>query len=398
MTVYVITGTNADETIGTAGSSDSVTSTGPDNRATGTPDIIKAKGGDDIVSAGDGDDEVWLGSGNDTFDWGSVPGVGTGSDNVDGGSGLDTVNFKGFGGQFSLTADGSHAIFANEPFSVDLNRIETVNLRGGLGTDFIDIGDLSGTHVKKVNIDLSAPLGPGQGDGDPDFINLSATNGADAVSVKAAAEGIRVNGLAASVGIAHADAGLDYVNIHLGRGNDSADASKVGDAIGVGLFGGAGNDSMTGGKLGDDLYGGRGKDWLRGGAGEDNLMGGDFWSGPDNTADKLAGGGGADAFWLTLAKSAGGADTILDFEPGLDTIFLAFAELDAALGGTTFNGDLHFAVGKPGDADDVIIYHSGTGKLWFDADGSGDGKAELLGILDKNLALTGDDFTLPPLM
>ena len=66
-------------------------------------DTINALGGDDEVNGNKGDDIAFLGDGNDVFGW--VPG--DGSDFVDGGAGLDTLDFDG------ANADENIQIFAN---------------------------------------------------------------------------------------------------------------------------------------------------------------------------------------------------------------------------------------------------------------------------------------------
>lgn len=106
------------------------------------------------------------------------------------------------------------------------------------------------------------------------------------------------------------------------------------------LLGGRGNDILRGlqdidlllGGFGDDiLQGGTGRDRLFGGAGRDTLIGGngiDFLSGGFGD-DLLNGGGGCDIFSLRLR---GGSDTIQDFNPGDDLMFLvgrlSFDQLD----------------------------------------------------------------------
>lgn len=47
---------------------------------------------------------------------------------------------------------------------------------------------------------------------------------------------------------------------------------------------------------------------------------------------------------------------------------------------------------KAHDADDRLVYDSGTGKLFYDADGTGAGKAVLLAQLTKGLKMTSADF------
>ena len=48
----------------------------------------------------------------------------------------------------------------------------------------------------------------------------------------------------------------------------------------------------------------------------------------------------------------------------------------------------------PLDADDRILYDASTGKLYFDADGSGAGAAVQFAILSGSPALNASDFTV----
>ena len=82
--------------------------------------------------------------------------------------------------------------------------------------------------------------------------------------------------------------------------------------IGRILKGGNGADVLTGGRGNDTLYGENGSDRLSGGDGKDVLIGG-------QGNDRLTGGADADIF--SFAKN-GGADTITDFQNGIDHLQL----------------------------------------------------------------------------
>ena len=109
------------------------------------------------------------------------------------------------------------------------------------------------------------------------------------------------------------------------------------------IFGGDGNDTLKGetaqnattsgndrlhGEAGDDiLLGGGSSDLLYGGAGNDRLAGG-------NGGDYLTGGIGADVFVFRYATDPAtaetwGADTVNDFQLGIDHIALEFGAWDA---------------------------------------------------------------------
>jgi VCBS repeat-containing protein len=85
------------------------------------------------------------------------------------------------------------------------------------------------------------------------------------------------------------------------------------------LYGLDGHDLLTGDNGTDVLIGGLGNDSLFGGNGDDRLFGGDgrdvLVGGKGN--DVMSGGAGADQFVIGLA---GGSDTILDFEVGIDRL------------------------------------------------------------------------------
>ena len=48
--------------------------------------------------------------------------------------------------------------------------------------------------------------------------------------------------------------------------------------------------------------------------------------------------------------------------------------------------------GKAKEKDDYVVYDSKKGKLFYDGDGSGKGKAVEVANLSKNLKMTADDF------
>jgi len=121
----------------------------------------------------------------------------------------------------------------------------------------------------------------------------------------------------------------------------------------------------------DRLYGGVGDDTLTGGAGKDVLIG----------------GAGADVFAFTNVGDAG--DVVTDFEAGVDRIQIDLAGFDlATFDATSFESN---ARGVATTEDARFIYAESNGRLFFDADGSGAGRAVLLATLRGAPELTADD-------
>ena len=164
------------------------------------------------------------------------------------------------------------------------------------------------------------------------------------------------------------------------------------------IYGGAGNDDLDGDSGNDFVYGQNGHDWLDGGTGNDLLDGG---AGNDHLRgqagnDTLTGGIGKDTFIFDTALSAStNVDSITDFNVADDTIELVktFAFTALTKTGTLASSAFYASTsGKAHDSNDRIIYETGTGKLFYDANGNASGGSVHFATLSKNLALTHADF------
>jgi Ca2+-binding RTX toxin-like protein len=145
-------------------------------------------------------------------------------------------------------------------------------------------------------------------------------------------------------------------NIENARGDERNNVLS-GDGLPNRIEGLGGNDTLSGGGGNDTLDGGAGNDTLDGGSG----------------SDRLTGGPGRDIFVLNV-NGAANADTIIDFEVGIDKIHIgsrAFAGLGTPNRALTTN-EFWAASGavKGRDTDDRIIVDTKTGSIYFDADGS----------------------------
>jgi hypothetical protein len=89
---------------------------------------------------------------------------------------------------------------------MDLDDVETIHFNALVGTDNINVGDLSGTDAKRVAIDLAGTIGGATGDGQIDSVTVNGTNGDDVVSVSLVGGKVAVDGLPAQVTADHAAA------------------------------------------------------------------------------------------------------------------------------------------------------------------------------------------------
>jgi Ca2+-binding RTX toxin-like protein len=362
------TGTASDETITPDSVSPTVTATGrahPSNAADtinagGGSDFIDSGGGNDVVIGGQGSDTAILGSGNDTFIWNP----GDGSDVVEGGSGTDTLVFNGsnIGENMMLSANGSRTRLFRDVgnITMDLNSMERIDINALGGADNITIDDLSGTAVKQVAIDVSAPIGSAAGDGNQDTVTVNRTAGDDHITVSTSGNSAVVNGLAATVTVTGAELANDRLVINGLGGNDTLTfaGASGGDEIDVFLDGTHVGVNQAGSTVVTDLVnvenlvinGTSGDDVIRGQNGIAILTSLSINGGAGN--DTIFGGDGAD-----ILNGGGGNDTVIGGR-GNDTALLG-------------SGDDTF-IWNPGDGSDVVEGQGGFDTLLFNGSNAGE--------------------------
>jgi Ca2+-binding RTX toxin-like protein len=401
-------------------------------------DRIRVGAENDTVNGGDGDDEL-DGSGNDDTlsggngndilfgDWGTNilnGGQGNdtlfsgGSDTLTGGTGADTFSFPvlssanvtiqdfnpnesdrirlpnfvfvlGIPAVAVTAADFSYAAGALSVFTAQTGTVKVANVTFAPGTSFDRNRDL----VVGSRVDFNST------------ISLTLPPAAESEPVV----GLSLNGTANSDRL-WGDEGIDL--IRAAAGNDIVSGLEGNDDLAGGLGddtldGGSGNDRVQGEEGDDNLYGEAGNDTVEGGNGNDKLTGG-------AGNDTLTGGAGADSFnfydpVLEPFDDAGGdrrdpaidgVDIITDFNVGKDKIGLYGGlyggDSPYRLAGLTLNSSLtadRFQVGAAAtDGGDRLIYNSGNGALFFDADGTGASAQIQIATLTAGLALSHTDF------
>jgi Ca2+-binding RTX toxin-like protein len=235
-------------------------------------DVLLGGDGNDFVDGQQGNDVGFLGAGNDTFQWDP----GDGSDIVEGQDGTDNLLFNGSAAneRFAASANGGRVLFTRDIANIvmDLDNVETINVKALGGTDTLTVNDLSGTDVVNVNGDLAAP--GGGNDLAADNVIANATNDDDVVVVTGSGTNAQVLGLPARIAITGAIAANDRLTVNALAGDDVVDASTLAaGAIQLTANGGEGDDVLLGGDGNDTLAGNAGDDVLIGGAGTDVLDG-----------------------------------------------------------------------------------------------------------------------------
>jgi Ca2+-binding RTX toxin-like protein len=238
-------------------------------------DVLLGSEGDDLFNGGDGNDVAFMGAGDDTFVWNP----GDDNDTLEGQAGFDTMLFNGanVAENIDISANGGRALFFRNVANVlmDLNDVEGIDFNALGGADNIHIGDLSGTDVTEINVNLAGTLGGTAGDGAADTITIDATNGDDVILVVGDANGVSIFGLGAVIHLTGFEAANDRIVINGLAGDDVVEASGLAaGAIQLTANGGAGDDVLIGGDGNDVLAGGDGDDVLIGGLGLDVLDGG----------------------------------------------------------------------------------------------------------------------------
>jgi len=328
---------------------------------------LNVTSGNDVINGNTADNIIMGFAGNDTLygmDGNDILNGGTGNDILDGGLGTDTASY----------ADAIALV------KVSLAITKSQNTSGAGYDTLVSIENLEGSaYADKLtgNAGVNVLIGNAGND------TLDGGANADVMKGGTGNDIYVVDNVADQV-IENANEGTDTINasVSFALGANIEKLTLTGTAS-IDATGNALANTLTGNAAVNILNGGAGNDILSGGAGNDTLIGG-------AGADKLTGGTGDDLFLFDIMQTATNKDTILDFTLGQDHIgidrstFTAFAA-DAA-------GALNpaeFALGTSATTSSQhLIYNSGTGALYYDADGVG-GMAQVQIALLSNKAILG---------
>jgi Ca2+-binding RTX toxin-like protein len=285
------------------------------------------------------------------------------------------------------------AVFTNEP--VDTSQPEPI--RGTEGNDTLtgtagdDVLEGLGGNDRLIGLAGDDTLRGGTGN---DTMAMAADYGNDVID---GGEGIDLVDFGADVA---SDLTIDLAAGTISGGGEGGAGSATVTNV-ERMVAGAFNDQVVGSAAADYIDGRRGNDSVSGAGGNDTLLGRDgedrLEGGSGN--DTLTGGAGQDSFVFADAPGAGNADRITDFASGTDQLALDNAAF-TAIGGTgdfsSTDGRFWAAAGATSghDASDRIVYDTSTGSLYYDADGSGSGEAQLIATFQENPALAATDVTV----
>jgi Ca2+-binding RTX toxin-like protein len=365
------------------------------------------------ASGGDGDDYLYGSSYDDTFSGDN------GNDQIFGYAGDDSL----FGGADNDTIDGG--IGADMMDGGAGNDIYVVDNIGDIVTEFPNAGADTvrtklDTYTLGANVENMLFIGPGNFIGIGNNLNNVIVGGAgddrllggvgnDTLNGRAGNDVLN-GGVGADVMAGGADNDTYFVDnvadkVHdaSGGGSDTVYASanftlEAGQeveflranagAAGLILTGNEFNNTIIGLGGNDTLMGGSGNDTLNGGAGIDRLAGG---AGNDN----LTGGPNADSFIFdTPLNALTNVDRITDFTAAADRILLNQAVFTAAGAPGTLAAGVFVIGANAQDANDRIIYNSGTGALIYDSNGNIAGGATQFATLSPGLTLTNANFVI----
>jgi len=225
---------------------------------------------------------------------------GDASDIVEGQGGLDRLVFNGsnINESIDIFANGGRVVFSRNIAAIvmDLDNVEEIDFRALGGADLVTVGDLSGTDVADVDIDLAA--GGGGGDGAADRIVVNGTAGDDVVVASGNAAGVDVTGLPNALHITGSEAANDSLTLNTQAGEDVVNATALAaGAIQLALNGGLGADVFFGSAGGDTFTGGDGDDVALMGTGDDTFV----WN-PGDDNDIVEGQAGFDTLLFNGAN------------------------------------------------------------------------------------------------
>jgi Ca2+-binding RTX toxin-like protein len=379
---------------------------------------ISGSTGDNLLSGGDGNDFVYLDNVNTSF---------LGNNTLNGGTGNDDLSIRGSKGDNLLSGgDGNDSL--NIFTAYDDSEFSGNNtLEGGTGNDNLSISNSTGNNLLSGG-DGNDTLTVGYGSTGDNL--LDGGNGDDLLSANDSRGDNTLNGGAGDDRLNAQDSKGDNL-LSGGDGNDFLDISDSGynlpPTLGNNtLNGGAGDDTLNAqDSKGDNLLsGGDGNDYLdisenykqslalgdntlNGGAGDDRLNaqestgdnlliggdGNDILTG-GNGNDSLYGGNGTDTF--AFYDYEGGVNTIYDFNATNELIqVLPYSSLSEGLSIGSLQTS-QFTIGTSATtSEELFIYNSATGALYFDKDGSATGFSQVqFAQLSTGLSLTNNNFVV----
>ena len=333
--------------------------------------IITGTNGPDILISGAASDSLVGLAGNDT-----LLGFG-GNDTLNGGSGTDSM-VGGTGNDLYLVDSTSDIVVESASAGVDTIRVSTfmyalpANVENLVGVAAAYFGqtlignDLANVITGSKQGDWIAGLGGND--------TLNGGLGGDVYIVETRGD----------VVVEAFDAGWDVVYTDMQAYTLPINVDEV---EGISASG----QKFTGNAQDNYLGGDRGADTLSGGAGRDGLCG--FFAN-----DVLTGGAGQDFFQFRVALGPQNIDTITDFNALNEEFDLQRngTGLFNTLWSTGWLDPAAFKVIGPGgsaeDSNDRIVYNQSTGRLYYDADGSGAGAMVQFAYLSNHAALTAANF------
>jgi len=261
-------------------------------------DVFLGGDGDDFIFGDNGNDVAFMGANADVFQWDP----GDGNDTIEGQDGADRMLFFGanIAENIDIFANGGRVLFLRNIASVtmDLDDIESIDFRALGGADNIVVGDLSGTDMTNIVLNLAGPSGGG--DAATDSITVNGTQGADAFGAAGGAAGVNVFGLQTAVSILFQEQANDRLTLNALGGDDVVNASSLeADGIQLTMNGGLGEDIFIGSEGDDLINGGDGNDTALMGAGDDTFV----WN-PGDDNDTLEGQAGTDTMLFNGANAA----------------------------------------------------------------------------------------------
>ncbi|MCF3643246.1 hypothetical protein LXM94_25130, partial [Rhizobium sp. TRM95111] len=195
-------------------------------------ELISGSAGDDVIIGGDGNETAFMGDGDDTFTWNP----GDDNDTINGQGGFDTLDFKGANAaeQIAISANGGRTTFTRDVanVSMDLDGVEKIQFSAFGGADVITIGDLGGTGVEQVEIDLAEAANLAEAD----TIIVNGSDGSDTLSLSKTQVDAKVVVLGAQAG--------DLLQVNAGAGDDIFNFVPRQGVTGVTFDGGAGHNTL----------------------------------------------------------------------------------------------------------------------------------------------------------